>query len=341
MGFSKSELRNRLDNARRALGELDALLVNGDENVRYLTGVDTGRVLIWRSGARFWLNEVYLDRAKGSPVKPEAYEKDCVKKFIISKRFRRVGIDSISLKEYKATEPELRKLLKPSDICAQLRKIKSKEELKLLARAGRIAAEVTSLIDESEILGMSDFELSGLLEHEIRKRGSEKPSFGAGMLCQVGENSKYPHSPPTGRVVRDGDLVIIDLGAVCQGYNSDMTRTLRIGNVSKEKSKIADLTTWLKQEAIDRINVGGKISEVHSFINKEIEKAGYKFAHLSGHGVGLEVHEKPSVGPDEKDLFQNGMVFTIEPGIYTASFGARSEDTIALAGGKKRILTKQ
>jgi len=339
MGFSKTEYQKRLKIARKSLGNLNAILVTTDENVRYFTGVDSGRVLIWKDGANFWLNEVYFDRAKDSAVKPEIYEKDCIKKIIFSKKFKKVGIDSISLFGYKGIEPDLRKLLKPSDICDQLRKIKSKEEIKLLERAGEIASNAMALVDETKIIGQSEFELAGMLEYDIRKNESEKPPFGGGLLCLVGENTRFPHAPPSNRRVKYGDLVIIDLGAVYQGYHSDMTRTFKIGNVPNEQEKIANLMDWLKEEAIDRVEIGGKISDIHKYIDEEIKKAGYAFAHLSGHGVGLEIHEKPSLGPDEEDVFQNGMVFTIEPGIYTSSFGARSEDTIALISGKKKILT--
>lgn len=133
--------------------------------------------------------------------------------------------------------------------------------------------------------------------------------------------------------------MIIDLGAVVDGYHSDMTRTFKVGKVDKKKAELVTFVDRLKEDAIDKIKSDGKISEIHNFINKAIEKKGYKFAHLSGHGVGLEIHEKPSIGPDEKEVFKSGMVFTIEPGIYTTKYGARSEDTIALVGKKVRVLT--
>ena len=138
---------------------------------------------------------------------------------------------------------------------------------------------------------------------------------------------------------QEGDMLVLDLGAVYKGYHSDMTRTIRVGKVSEDKDKLVRLVQRLKVDAIDMIEVGGKISDIHKWIESEMEKKGFKFAHLSGHGVGLEIHEKPSLGPDGDEVFQNGMVFTVEPGIYTTKYGARSEDTIALVKGKKKILT--
>jgi len=321
------------------LGRLDALLVTKDANVRYFTGVESGRLVIWKTGAKFFLNEVYFGLAKNSPVAPTKQKKDLVKELVYSKRFRKVGIDDITLPAYNALELKFRKLLQPSDICIELRKIKSKGELAFLSKAGRIATGVARMIDESRVVNMSEFELAGLIEYEIRKAGSEVPPFGGGMLCMSGPNSAYPHAPVTGRKIKNGDLLILDFGAVVDGYHSDMTRTLEIGKVSKDRHNLNGFVDWLKDEAIDRIEIDGKISEVHDFITKEIKKKGHNFYHLSGHGIGLDVHEAPSVGPDEKDVFQSGMVFTIEPGIYTTKYGARSEDTIALAGKRKKILT--
>jgi len=337
--FSKSDYRRRLRSAQSKLGELDALLVLKDENMRYFTGVESGRLLIWGDGAKFYLNPVYNSLALRSPVQPTEHKKDIVKEFVLSKRFKRVGVDDISLGSYKAMDPKLRKRIRASDICENLRKIKSKGELRLLSRASKIAAETMRAVEESQIIGMSEFALVGAIECEIRSRGSERPPFSNGMLCMSGPNSAYPHAPVTSRRIREGDLVIIDLGAVCEGYHSDMTRTLMAGAVPKEKFNLVGFVDWLKEEAIDRIEVGGKISTIHDYINKEIEKKGYKFAHVSGHGVGLEIHERPSVGPTEKDVFENGMVFTIEPGIYAKRYGTRSEDTIAIVNGKKKVLT--
>jgi Xaa-Pro aminopeptidase len=339
--FLRPEYRRRLKAAQSALkgSRLDALLVTGDANVRYFTGVSSGRLLVWKNGAKFFLNEVYFGLAKNSPVAPAKQEKDAVKDLIFAKRFKKVGIDEVTLQGYKSLNPRFRKLLRPSDICGELRKIKSKEELRLLSKAGKIAADVMRMLDESKIEGMSEFELAGLIEYEIRKAGSEVPPFGGGMLCMSGPNSAYPHAPVTGRKIRSGDLLILDFGAVVDGYHSDMTRTLEVGKVSKEKHNLVGFVDWLKDEAIDRVEPGGKISKIHKYIEDEIKKKGYTFYHLSGHGVGLDVHEAPSIGPDEKDVFKSGMVFTIEPGIYTTKFGARSEDTIAIIGKKVKVLT--
>jgi len=333
------DYKTRIQNAQALVSD-GALLVSKDENLRYFTGVDSGRLLIWKNGAKFWLNPVYFDRAKDSYVKPEKPKEHCTRDFIISKKFRAIECDSLSLADYNSLDKKIKRFFTTTDICEQLRKIKDKEELKLLSKAGKIASDSLKVLEGSKIIGMTEYELAALIEYEIRRNGSEKPPFSMGMLCLSGPNTRFPHAPTTSRKVREGDLVVLDLGAVYEGYYSDMTRTLKIGNVSKEQEDLVSFLDNLRDDAIDLCEPGVKISNIHNYIEEEIKKKGFEFAHLSGHGVGLEIHEKPSVGPSEQDVFQDGMVFTIEPGIYGSKYGARSEDTIALVDGKKKILTK-
>ncbi len=339
MTFSKKEYKTRTKKAQASLGDADALLIRSDANMRYFTGVDSGRLLLWRDGAEFWLNEVYLDRASSSYARPSGYEKDCIKKAIIEKGFKKVGVDDISLSDYTSMDANLRKLLVPSDVCEDLRKIKSTEEMKRLAEAGRIASDALRTVNESNVIGMTELRIAAMVEYRIRESGSERPPFSQGMLCLGGPNTRYPHAPSGNRKVRKGDLLLLDLGAVSDGYHSDMTRTLHMGDIFDKKQRLVDAVKQIKEEAIGMVELGGSISGLHEHITGRVEELGYKFAHLSGHGVGLDIHEKPSLGPDEEDVFQDGMVFTIEPGIYGKEFGARSEDTIALVKGRKKILT--
>ena len=139
--FSKADYKRRINNLRAALGPLDAILISKDENLRYFTGVDSGRLLIWKNGAKYWLNEVYLDRAKDSFVKPTVPKKEEISNFIFAKKFKMVGTDPVVLHEYTSLKPKLRKLLKPSLLCEDLRKIKDEKEIKLLTKAGRIASK--------------------------------------------------------------------------------------------------------------------------------------------------------------------------------------------------------
>ncbi|MBN2518502.1 MAG: aminopeptidase P family protein [Candidatus Altiarchaeota archaeon] len=342
MAISKSEYAKRLGNVRAALEKkgLKAMLVARDENIRYLTGSDSGRIFVSLSDSVHWTSPIYEDLLKNSPIPWRGIkEKKEIRNFLLKTSYKKIGVDEM----YYSSLVDLRKKIKKSiqvlDVIEDLRKIKSKAEIELLEKSARIASGAMEKVGLLDVIGMTEFELAAEVEYEIRKNGSETAPFGKGIICLSGPNTKYIHGFPSNRKIEEGDLVMLDIGAVYDGYNSDMTRTLEVGRVGKEKKDIADFVKALKESAIDKIYIGGRISEIHGFIEKQIEKKGYKFLHLSGHGIGLEIHEKPSISPEEKDVFQKGMAFTIEPGIYTGAFGARSEDSIVL-DNRKKIITQ-
>jgi len=279
--FSKSDYKARIKKAQALVSD-GALLVSKDENLRYFTGVDSGRLIIWKDGAKLWMNPVYFDRAKESFVRPEKPKEHCTRDFIRSRKFRMVGCDSFSLEDYNSLDSKIKRFFTPSDICEQLRKIKDSKEIQLLTKAGKIASDSLKVLDESKLIGMTEYELAALIEYEIRRNGSEKPPFSMGMLCLSGPNTRFPHAPTSDRKIRKGDLVVLDLGAVYEGYYSDMTRTLKIGKVSKEQEDLVDFMDSLRDEAIERCDLGAKISHIHTFIEEKIKEKGFEFAHLSG-----------------------------------------------------------
>jgi len=343
MFFPKSEFKERVEKVRKALSKenLDAFLAGNDENVRYLSGVDTGRVLITSDEAIHWLAPVYSDMTAGVLEERER-KKDAIKDFLKEKKFKAVGTDDLPYSAYKELKPPLKKLLKPVELLEGLRKIKSKKELEALEKSADIAKKGMAVATGQDITGMTEQQLTADIEYEIRKSGSESAPFGKGLLCLSGPNARHPHAFETDRVIKDGDCVVVDLGAVFEGYFSDMTHTIRVGNVASEKADLCDFIDDLKERAISQIKLGKKISELHNFCEEEIKKKGYEFLHLAGHGVGLQIHEAPHVSPDEEDVVQGGMAFTIEPGIYTTKFGGfgcRSEDTIIFEK-KAKIITQ-
>lgn len=340
MVLPKSEYKIRLEKARKALERkgLEAMIVTRESNIRYLTGCDCGRVFISLNDAVHWTVSVYSDLLENSPIPWAEVEKDEIRSFLLKSKYPKIAIDEVSFSSFQDLKKKIKKKLKVVEIIEDLRKIKSKAEIELLEKSARIASNAMKKTQSMNLIGMTELELAAEIEYEIRKNGSESTPFGGGILCLSGDNTKYIHAFPSNRKIQDGDLLVLDIGAVYDGYNSDMTRTLEIGEVEKEKKEISEFVKNLKEEAMDKIEIDGKISEIHEFIEDKIEKKGYKFYHLSGHGIGLEIHEKPSISPQEADVFQKGMAFTIEPGIYTKSFGARSEDSVVL-DNKKKIVT--
>ncbi len=228
-----------------------------------------------------------------------------------------------------------------TDVLRRVRTVKSAYEIEQLKKAAEIAR--LGMEEAYQVIhgGVREIDAVAEIEAQIRKLGSEEPPFGGGALLSSGKNSANIHALSGNKKIKKNSLVVVDLGAKINGYYSDMTRTIKLGKLKKRDEKIFDFVRELELRAIGRVKEGMKAKEIHDFVEKEIQKRGYKFYHNTGHGIGLEVHELPNLGPDSEDVIQEGMVFTIEPGIYLpGKFGVRFEDTILLRNGKVEILTK-
>lgn len=150
-------------------------------------------------------------------------------------------------------------------------------------------------------------------------------------LSHPGKIRSVPHAVPTDKPVQDGDFIVIDFGAVIDGYHSDMTRTVSIGSVSSEQERVYDTVLKAQLAAIEKAAAGVPCAEIDAAARKLIENNGYAgcFGHSTGHGIGLEIHEAPNVSPKSKTLAKPGMLFSIEPGIYLeGKFGVRIEDMV-------------
>ncbi len=225
------------------------------------------------------------------------------------------------------------------EIVLELRKIKSREEVALLRKSAKIAARGMRCAAELIAAGRSELEIAAEAEYEMRRAGSEGTPFP--MIVASGRNSWLPHASATRRQLRRGDLIVIDLGAKHEGYCSDMTRTFAISPLKKQLALI-ELVGRAQKAAIGRVCDGVKTSDVDKAARGIISRAGYaKFSpHGTGHGVGMEIHEPPGLSPDSKDILREGMVITIEPGIYVPLLGgARWEDMVLVTKKGCKSLT--
>jgi Xaa-Pro aminopeptidase len=158
-----------------------------------------------------------------------------------------------------------------------------------------------------------------------------------------GEWSALPHAYPRDRALTEGEPVIVDLGARVKGYCSDMTRTLCLGREAERFRIIYDIVLAAQLAAEELIEAGITGEQAHMLAHRVIDEAGYgeNFGHSLGHGVGLEVHEAPRLGPGSTDVLVNGMIMTIEPGIYVSGWGGvRIEDLAVMENGRLRVLTR-
>jgi len=189
--------------------------------------------------------------------------------------------------------------------------------------------------------GITEKEAAWEIERNLRQKGSEGVPFE--IIVASGPNSALPHARPTEKPICSGEPVLIDMGARISGYCSDLSRTLFLGKPNEMFQKIYTIVHQAQAIAIDGVRSEMAGSQADQLARGVIEQAAYgdAFGHGLGHGVGLAVHEFPRLGLSSRDSLADGMVFTIEPGIYLAGQGGvRIEDMVILEDGKARVLTK-
>ena len=188
---------------------------------------------------------------------------------------------------------------------------------------------------------MTEKETAWEIEKFLRQEGSEGIPFE--IIVASGPNSALPHARPKEKILCSGEPVLVDMGARINGYCSDFSRTLCLGKADKTLQEIYNIVLKAQTAAIEGIESGMDASQADQLARSVVEQAGYgdAFGHGLGHGVGLAVHEFPTLGPRSSDSLADGMVFTIEPGIYLAGQGGvRIEDMVVLKNGKAKVLSK-
>jgi Xaa-Pro aminopeptidase len=347
--FVSTEFRDRVRRVHRAMGTLGvkAFLVSSPRNVLYLTGKDTGRVLLTNEGDFLYVRDLYKELysslycSQGYPFEVRVFEKGVIKEALKEFGVRKLFVEDISYSSFVSLGKDLVLRLGTTDLVERQRMVKSQAEIEVLRKSCGIALKGMRRAQQVLKPGVSEIDALSEVEYIIRKNGSDAPPFDDGMLLSSGAGSADVHAKAGRRKIKLGTTVVVDLGARNQGYHSDMTRTFKIGRVNGKKKDLLEFVDNLKNEAIDMLRPGIKAADVHSFIESEIEKKGYKFYHSSGHGVGLNIHELPNIGKDSKDTLKENMVFTIEPGIYIPNeLGVRFEDTVLLKKNKAEVLTR-
>ncbi|MBO9130629.1 Xaa-Pro peptidase family protein [Bacillus sp. 165] len=223
----------------------------------------------------------------------------------------------------------------------ELRLVKDEQELTILRQAASMA-DFAIEIGVNEIAeGKTELEILATIENEIKKKGINKMSFDTMVL--TGANSALPHGVPGLNRIESGDFVLFDLGVVIDGYCSDITRTVAFRSVNEEQQRIYDTVLAGQLKAIEACKPGVAIAEIDKAARSTIADAGYGqyFPHRLGHGLGISVHEYPSITDVNETPLKEGMVFTIEPGIYVPNVGGvRIEDDIYVTKDGVEILTK-
>jgi len=341
----KALLRERLSGFR-----VDAILIIDPANLRYLTGFtgSSGFSIITEKHAIFVTDFRYQEQAgdevRGFEIRVESGERGAeIKRIIDELGIKRLGFeaDGISYGFYKRLRRRGIKLRPLNNVVESLRVKKSKIELSYIKRAVKRAERAFRRLMPYIKVGATERELANRLEFFLKEEGCVNLPFD--VIVASGPGSALPHARPTNKRLRRGDLVLIDWGGECEGYYSDITRTLILeGKDLSRRFEIHDHVLKAQERALRGIRPGIKATAIDRDARRYIEKKGYGeyFGHGTGHGVGLKVHEAPAISWRSRDVIEDGMVFTIEPGIYLPGFGGvRIEDMVVVRGDKVEVLT--
>ncbi len=348
----------RLRKLRTSIAErgLDALLLSQPKNLFYISGFtgSSGWLLISGQNAILATDFRYVEQAKReSPdfeiIQTKRELRDWFPSLVSDLGWHKLGFeaDFISYEGYHKLSEAIEtkqanlELTPTTGIVEQLRSIKDSKELGFITKAVEL---VDAAFEQAKAIirpGITEKEAAWQIEKFLRQEGSEGMPFE--IIVASGPNSALPHAHPTEKIIRPNEPVLIDMGARISGYCSDFTRTLFLGKANKTFREIYNIILKAQTTAIQKVESSMDASQADRLARSVIEQAGYgdAFGHGLGHGVGLLVHESPTLGPNSSDSLIDGMVFTVEPGIYLAGQGGvRIEDMVVLENGKARVLTK-
>lgn len=335
--------------------ELDGILISDVHNRRYFSGFigSAGYLFVTADdtvlATDFRYTEQAKDQARGFEISQiQGKLSEWFPKIIGDLGIDTLGFeaDSLTVSALKMFEDAISetttelKLEPTTGDAAKLRAVKDSEEINLLQKAidiGDAAFEETAAKLKP---GMTEKEAAWEFEKSIRERGAECLSFDT--IVAAGPNAARPHHQTGETKLKEGETIVFDCGATYQGYCSDLTRTVVLGEADDEIKRVYNVVLEAQETAIEQVQAGITGGDADGIARKIIDDAGYegKFGHSLGHGLGLEVHEEPNVGPRGKSALENGMPFTIEPGIYIPDWGGvRIEDVVVLENDRARVLS--
>lgn len=320
---------------------IDSFLITDIKNIRYLSGFtgDEGMMLITPQSEYLIVDGRFTEQAeKESKVTVVDYNGSFIKSIEVllkKDKSKKCGFEGRKLTYLEADNVmktiSAVKWSAERDIVETVRIIKEPNEIEAIKKALKIALDTYEYIKKQIVPGVREIDIANEIEYKMKKLGATGPSFDT--IIASGTRSSLPHGTATNKMIKNGDSVVIDMGAVWNGYCSDITRTVFVGEPSKEQQRVYDLVEKAQKFAIDAINPGKKCSDINQVAVDEFKKNSMEkyFVHSLGHGVGLDVHERPYVSEKSEDVFAPGMVVTVEPGLYLPDkFGVRIEDMILL-----------
>jgi len=332
-------------------GKLDGYLVSEANSMRYLTDFSGGTLLLVPQEGQsvlfvYGVNyEAAKVETKGAAVELIGPEEDLAKRIASAIKglgLRHIGFDSLRVPSYLKMKELLggAELEDAGDAVWSLRRVKDETELTLMKKAAELTCQGMGKAREIMGAGLEEREVAAEIEYEMRQSGSDGVAFET--IVSSGANSAFPHGGCGDRRISEGDFVVIDMGAKYRGYCADLTRTFIIGKPSPKQAEMYETVRRAQGSAVSRIRAGTEGKEIDRLAREQIAAKGYGrcFVHGLGHGVGLDVHEPPTLGPTSKDVLVSNNVVTVEPGVYIPNFGGvRIEDTVLVLEEEAKKLT--
>jgi Xaa-Pro aminopeptidase len=351
----------RLEKLRRMVNErgLDAILITQPQNSLYLSGFGpsvqpdeiAGALLVTEGDSILMTSFIYLEQAEREApgfrlFKAERGDEGVVKALpdlLKEVGAKRVGFEAehLTFARYQKWASVWAELVATSGLVEEIRAIKDQEEIEVIRKAVALADETYGYLCEYIRPGVTEREVAWEAEGYMWQGGAEKVAFD--LIIAGGPNGAMPHATTTERALREGEPIVIDIGAPVESYESDLTRTVYLGQPDAKFKEIYALVRRAQESALEGIRAGMKGKEADRLARQVIEEAGYGeyFGHGLGHGVGLAVHEKPSATQGSEEELQPGMVLTVEPGIYISGWGGvRIEDMVVIREEGVEVLSK-
>jgi len=352
------KVTNRLQKLRQKLTEteIDAILISQPENRYYLSGFagSSGYLLITLQNTVLATDFRYMEEAKIQASDYEIFQVtgDIANWFpdlVSGLNLSRLGFEAgyVAFARYRQLSDILNKVqshlqfVPVNGLVESLRAVKEPEEIELITRAVEISDAAFEYIEDVIHTGMTETEVAWEIEKFLREKGSQTIPFD--IIVASGANSALPHAKLSSRKIHSGEPILIDIGAKCEGYSSDLSRTICLGSPDDTFKKVYDTVLGAQLAALAIIKEGMSGDQADSLARTVIEQAGYGevFGHGLGHGIGLASHEQPRLGPGSAELLTSGMAFTIEPGIYLTGWGGvRIEDIVVMENSEIRVISK-
>lgn len=347
------DYKRRLGLLKKELAKqrLDALLVTNEANVRYLSGFEghDSMVLITAGRSFFITDSRYIEEAEAGIrdysvelVKASTYE--TLKALLARSGAARVGFEPMDIPYEVAHRLKGARsaagFIPAKGFVEKFRRIKDAHEVKLLRNSIKLVKAVFSRAIKHIRPGIREDFISNFIEIEFLKNGARS---GFEPIVASGANSSKPHARTSAKRIENNSFVKIDIGCTLDGYNSDITRMILLGKPNWKFNKIYEIVRAAQELAVSAVRPGRKFSDLDAAARSYIASEGFGkcFGHALGHGVGLEVHEEPSISPGGEGVIAPGMAFTLEPAIYIPGFGGvRIEDMVLVTDKGCEVLTR-